>query len=392
MLTGQNGGTGSLHVGNMLGEDLQTGIDRAVEVFFLGVDDAGDHILLLDDLGISLAGDLKDLLGKLGQEQTFDAQELTVTGGTAQQAAQDVAAAVVGGMHAVAHKHDGGADVVGDDAQGHVGLGIHAALDTGELADFLGDGGHGVDLEERVNLLHDAGDTLQTHTGVDVLLLQGDIVVVTVVLKLGKDQVPELDEAVAVTAGMAVGAAGVLLAAVEVDFTAGAAGTGTVADFPEVVGLAHAEHVGGIHADLLGPDLHGLVVLLVDGDVEAILGHAQNLGDKFPGPLGGLGLEVIAEGEVAQHLKEGQVTGGEADIFDVVGADALLAGGDTGGGGSLLTGEVGLQGSHTGGNEQQGLVVFRHQGEAGQTQMLLGLEEGKIAVADLIETKMFHGE
>ena len=45
----------------------------------------------------------------------------------------------------------------------------------------------------------------------------------------------------------------------------------------------------------------------------------------------GLVLEVIAEGEVAQHLEEGAVAGGLADVLDIAGADALLAGGRRGG-------------------------------------------------------------
>ncbi len=36
-----------------------------------------------------------------------------------------------------------------------------------------------------------------------------------------------------------------------------------------------------------------------------------------PSPGDGLFLEVIAEGEVAQHLKEGAVAGGVADVLDV---------------------------------------------------------------------------
>ena len=39
-------------------------------------------------------------------------------------------------------------------------------------------------------------------------------------------------------------------------------------------------------------------------------------------------LEIIAEGEVAQHLKVGAVPGGLADILNVAGADAFLAGAD----------------------------------------------------------------
>ncbi len=53
---------------------------------------------------------------------SVDAQQLAVAGGTAQQAAQHVAAALVAGQDAVADHKGGGADVVGDDTQGNIVL------------------------------------------------------------------------------------------------------------------------------------------------------------------------------------------------------------------------------------------------------------------------------
>jgi hypothetical protein len=48
----------------------------------------------------------------------------------------------------------------------------------------------------------------------------------------------------------------------------------------------------------------------------------------------GIALEVVAEAEVAQHLKEGVVAARKANVFKVVvlaaGADALLRGGGAG--------------------------------------------------------------
>ena len=47
---------------------------------------------------------------------------------------------------------------------------------------------------------------------------------------------------------------------------------------------------------------------------------------ELPGPVDRLALEVVAEAEVAQHLEERLVERGPADVLDVAGADALLAG------------------------------------------------------------------
>jgi hypothetical protein len=57
----------------------------------------------------------------------------------------------------------------------------------------------------------------------------------------------------------------------------------------------------------------------------------KSLGDQGPGEIDRLFLEVVAEREIAQHLEEGVVARGVADIVEVVvlaaGADAFLRGG-----------------------------------------------------------------
>ena len=59
------------------------------------------------------------------------------------------------------------------------------------------------------------------------------------------------------------------------------------------------------------------------------MGRPHTSGQQFPRPGDGLGLEVVAEAPVAQHLEERVVVGVVADVFQVVvlaaGADALLA-------------------------------------------------------------------
>ena len=102
---------------------------------------------------------------------------------------------------------------------------------------------------------------------------------------------------------------------------------------PEVVLLAEAEDTLRCNADLLVPDLECLVIVNVDGRIQAIRVNADPLrtGQEFPAPVNGLALEVVAEGEVAQHLEEGVVARGAAHVFEVVvlagHAQALLRGG-----------------------------------------------------------------
>ena len=79
---------------------------------------------------------------------------------------------------------------------------------------------------------------------------------------------------------------------------------------------------------VVAPDRLGLVVGDVDGDPDAVAVEAEHLGDELPGPRDGLGLEVVAEAEVAEHLEEGEVAARAADLVEVVvlapGPHALL--------------------------------------------------------------------
>ena len=62
-------------------------------------------------------------------------------------------------------------------------------------------------------------------------------------------------------------------------------------------------------------------------NVSRSAGNLEGAGEELPGPVDRLALEVIAEAEVAQHLEERHVPRRLADVLDVAGADALLAGG-----------------------------------------------------------------
>jgi len=216
-------------------------------------------------------------------------------------------------------------------------------------------------------------------------------VALAVGIELAEHEVPDLHIAVAVAAHAAGRlAAAVLRAAVKVDLGAGAARAGAV--LPEVVFLAQTDHVVRGDAHLLGPDIVSLIVLFVDGDVELILGDGHPLvaGQKLPSPRNDLFLEVVLEGEVAQHLEEGAVAGGDADALDIRGADALLAGGHAVTGRLLLSEEPLLHGSHAAVDQQQAGVVLRDEREAVKAQVTLALKEAQVLFAQFIQTGPLH--
>ena len=88
-------------------------------------------------------------------------------------------------------------------------------------------------------------------------------------------------------------------------------------------------------------------------------------GEELPREVDGVFLEVIAEGEVAQHLEERVVASGVADVLQVVvlaaGAQRALRRGGALGGTRLLAEEHVLELHHAGIDEEQRRVVRRHE-------------------------------
>ena len=77
---------------------------------------------------------------------------------------------------------------------------------------------------------------------------------------------------------------------------------------------------------------------------------------------------------------------GFADVFNVSGADALLAGADPVPGGLLLPGEPGFHGRHAAVDEEQaGVVGGGDEGKAGQTEMALALKVAEEHLPQLIQ-------
>ena len=107
------------------------------------------------------------------------------------------------------------------------------------------------------------------------------------------------------------------------------------------------------------------------------------LGEKLPGEADRVFLEIIAEGEIAQHLEKGVVAGGVADIVEVVvlaaGAHAFLRRGGADIGPLFRAGEDVLELHHAGIGEEQGGVVARHQRRGRHDGMALGGEKSRNA-------------
>ena len=390
LVTGQLGGPLGLGPADRGVQDGGAGREGAPEGVLLGVGDLADPAEHRLQLGVGLGHRLQADREQLGQRRVLHAEQPHGADRAAQQAAQDVAAALVARGHPVAHQHQSGPDVVGDHPEPDVVAVVGPVVPPGQL---LGGGDDRVDLVDLVEVVHpleQVGHPLQAHPGVDVLVgqLTGDVEVHLGAdrgeLLLHEDQVPDLQEPVLVDHGAAVGA--VLRTPVDVDLAAGA--TGARDPHVPVVVLPAAP------LDPLlrepghpVPDVGRLVVPLQHGHPDGVRVEPEEpvvlgAGDQLPGvgdrPL----LEVVAEGEVAVHLEEGAVPGGLADLLDVQGPHALLHRGRPGPGRGLLPEEVGLEGHHPRVHEQQVGVVVQ-QRRTRHHRVALALEEGQPATADL---------
>ena len=302
-------------------------VERRGEALLLGGDDALDERDVLEQLGIGLAHLSVDLIDELGQEGALDAQQAAVEHGAAEQAAQDVLATLVAGQDAVGNHEVDGTGVVGDNAQRAAGTGVVVG-DIGLAADLLAQFNevlHQIAIVVGGLVLHDSGHALQAHARIEVAVRQLRHGAVLLAVVLGKHEVPELQEAVAVAAGLAVGlTAADLFAHVKVNLGARTAGAGG-ASGPEVVILAQTGDV--VLGNAQGtPHVVGLIVLGKDGEVQAVERQLELLGNELKSPGACLLLGDATKGEIAEHLEEGQVTAILADAIDIVGADALLAG------------------------------------------------------------------
>ena len=327
------------------------------------------------------------------EERGLETEAHAVTHRPPEQAAQHVATPVVGGNDAIGEQESGGAEVVGDHPQGGVVLGVAPV-------GFAGEGRRAGEnrLEEiGVVVRVDAGDhrrhPFQPGAGVDRRFRQRRQHAARGALVLHEDEVPDLEIAPAVgtlvpTHLRQIGPA------IDVDLAARTAGTG-LPHCPEVVLLAAAHDPTGREPRDLQPERRSLVVLLVDRSEEMGGREAPDPGDQLPGELDRLRLEVVAEGEVAEHLEEGVVARRRSDVLEVVVLagypQALLHRDGARVFGGRGAGEVVLELDHAGVGEEEGRVAVRHERRARHGPVTAVAEIVDETLADLGAAHRFQG-
>ena len=375
---------------DLFAEQAETLLQRVSEALLLAGDGGPDARAALDQFRVARAEDVADRVGDRTEERVREAEHPPLARGAPQQAAQHVAAALVRGQQSGADHDRDRAAVVGDHAEGDILLrhGRTVASPRGAL----GDADHRpqqVGVVGAVDALEDRRHALEPHAGVDVARGQFGKPAVALAIVLDEDQVPDLH--VAGTAGVdAAGVAGRLVAgagsAVDVNLRARAARAG-LAHLPEVVLRAEAQHARGRQVGHLRPERLGLRVGLEDRGEDPFLGQFPDAGEQRPRPLDRLGLVVVAEGPVAEHLEEGVVVDVAPDVIEIVvlarDAQALLGVRDPRGAGLLCAQEGVLEGDHARVREEQRWIALRNDAVARHDQVAPLAEELEETAADL---------
>ena len=366
-------------------EDLHAVRDGLEEAFLLLLQHVGRALLVAPQLRIGLAHLGREVGDQLVEERLARAELVAVPDRAPRDPAQHVAASLVARDHAVDDGERAGPDVVGDHLQRRRIL--VAVARAGEIDDLLRrreQGHEQIDLVVRVDVLQHRRQPLEAHAGVDARLRQLVHGPRVVAVELHEHVVPDLDVAVAILSRRSGRAAGDLGTVVVEDLAARPARAG-VAHHPEVVGrvaralvVADPHDALGRQADLVLPDVVGLVVLGVDRRPELVLRQLVDLGQQLPRELQRVLLEVVAEREVAEHLEERVVARGVADVLEVVvlaaGADALLRRRRAHIGPLVVAEEDVLELVHPRVREQQGRVVAGHDRARGDDGVALRLE------------------
>src|SRR5450830_172490 len=378
----------ALQAGEVLLEDLQALFQGLGELLFFSLEHALDVRLVLGEFreGFAHLGDQRR--DDLVEEAAVGAQLVTVAAGATDDTAQHVATAFIRRQHAVGNQETAGTDVVGHHFERCL-LFIRATNGLG------GSGQQAleqVDFVVGVNVLHHRTDPLQAHAGVHRRCRQRMQHAIGGAVELHEHVVPDLDVTVAVFFRRTRWAAPDIGAVIVENLGARAARAG-IAHGPEVVGgvrralvVADTHHALRWHTDLLGPDVVGLVIAGVDGDPELFLRQFQHASEEGPGEVDRILLEIVAKAEVAEHFEKRVVTGGVADVFQVVvlatGTHAFLAADRAGVGALFLAQEAVLELVHPRVSEQQGRVIAWDQGARGDTGVTLLFEEAKEGFTD----------
>ncbi len=357
-------------------EPGEPAFDRLEEALLLRTRHALDVRLFLGQLGIDWPHLGGHGTGERRERRLPTAQQPGVTHGAAQDATQHVPTPFVRRVHAVAQQERHRAGVVGEHAERRPGgpavVGLAHHLD-GVRDDRL----KAVGVIIGRHALHDGRDAFQPCSGIDGRSREHGAGSVRLLIELHEHQVPDLEELTFLAEAYELfepelfTPCSVLPAPdVHQDLRTRPARPG-IPHLPEVVLVTEPEDACVGDAGDLAPQPARFVVGMVHRDIQAVGGDPEPLGARhpLPGVRDGFLLEVVAEGEVAEHLEERVVPRRVAHLLQVVvlaaRPDALLAGHRAGVVAAFQPLKHPLELHHAGVGEEQRRVVGGNERGAG---------------------------
>ena len=174
-----------------------------------------------------------------------------------------------------------------------------------------------IDVVVVVNTLHDGGDPLETHAGIDGGFGKVHAVANAAFLVLHEYQVPDLDESIAIGVRRTRRTTLDMIAMIVKDLRTRSAGAG-IAHAPEVVRGRDTHDPAVRQSGDLFPQAVRLVVLGEHRHHQPFGVETVFLGDEVPSEFNGSILEIVAKGEVAEHFKKRVMPSRVAYIIEIV--------------------------------------------------------------------------
>ena len=278
--------------------------------------------------------------------------------------------------------------MVSDDLERDVLLRIFAINDTGYFRGVFDDGKEQIRLEVRLLILQHGSQSLKTASRINILVLKRIVLTVFRAVKLRKDEIPDFEVAITITADSTVwAAAAALFTKVDVDFRIRTARAGP--NLPEIVIEFHDMILR--ETGLLSPDGGCFIILRIDRDPKLFLRQIQNIRQELPRPGNRLFFKIVSKREVAEHFKIRLMTRRAPDVLNISRTYTALARRDTRARRLHLARKERFERRHARADHQERWIVCRDERSARQPQMPLFLrKELQIRFSQFISCHVFQ--
>src|SRR6266516_6540604 len=172
--------------------------------------------------------------------------------------------------------------MISNHAERGIGLCIFAIASIGEGSEMVNTGTEHIGIKDRFFALQDHRQALQAHTSIDILSWQRRPFPIEILVILHKDQVPDLQETLAIATGSAISlSTTVFNTAITIDFRIRTARSRGARRSPPVIFQAYNHLI--LKTRNFSPIARSLIVFRVHSWIQAIGRQLNHLRQKLPG-------------------------------------------------------------------------------------------------------------